>query len=270
MKNLIILLAVSSAFIACKDDTKKEDQLVMHDTVELSEIERNTPNHPTALKAIFEAHGDWDTWEKMNNLCFEVDTKEGTETHTIDLRNRKTKIEHKDWSIGYDGNEVWLLQNKENAYKGNARFYHNLMFYFYAMPYIVGDDGIVYSVIEPTELDGKRYHGIKIAYENGVGDSPEDEYILYYDPETNQMAWLGYTVTYNSGEESEDWHFIKYDNWQEVNGLLLPEKLTWYNVKDNKPTDVRNALLFEKITLSVLTLDAGVFEKPEGATVVPK
>tara|TARA_A100000171_G_scaffold52998_1_gene75239 strand:- start:10121 stop:10933 length:813 start_codon:yes stop_codon:yes gene_type:complete len=270
MKKLLILLVATSALLACKDDTKKEDTVVINDTVEVSEVETNTPNYPANLKNVFEAHGGWDTWNKMNNLCFEMDGRGGTETHTTDLKNRKAKIEHKDWSIGYDGNEVWLLQNKENAYQGNARFYHNLMFYFYAMPFILGDDGIVYSEVEPTELDGKIYNGIKIGYENGVGDSPEDEYILYFDPETNQMTWLGYTVTYRSGEESEDWHFIKYDTWTEVNGLLLPEKLTWYNVKDNKPTDERNDLRFDKITISDLKLDADVFAKPEGATVVPR
>ncbi|WP_432410752.1 DUF6503 family protein [Rasiella sp. SM2506] len=268
MKKLILLLVATSALLACKDDKKEEDPLVINDTVEISEIE--TPNYPPALAAVFKAHGGWDTWNNMNNLCFEVDSKGGTETHTTDLKNRKTKIEHKDWSIGYDGSEVWLLQNKKNAYQGNARFYHNLMFYFYAMPYILGDEGIVYTNVDPTELDGKLYNGIKVGYENGIGDSPEDEYILYFDPETNQMAWLGYTVTYQSGENSEDWHFIKYDAWEEVNGLILPKKLTWYNVKDNKPTDERNDMLFDKITVSDLTLDSDVFAKPEEATVVPR
>jgi Family of unknown function (DUF6503) len=270
MKNLVLFLVIITALIACKNDTKKEEPLVIDETVEVSEIESTRPNHPAVLKNIFEAHGDWDTWTKMNNLCFEFDGKDGTETHTTDLRNRKAKIEHKDWSIGYDGEDVWLLENKEGAYKGNARFYHNLMFYFYAMPYILGDDGIVYETVAPTELDGKTYKGIKISYKNDVGDSPEDEYILYFDPETNQMSWLGYTVTYKSGEKSDDWHYIKYDKWQEVNGLLLPEKLTWYNVKDNKPTNERNDLLFDKVTMSQLKLDATVFEKPEKAIVVPK
>ena len=84
------------------------------------------------------------------------------------------------------------------------------------------------------------------------------------------MTWLGYTVTFRSGEKSEDWHFIKYDKWEEVNGLILPKKLTWYNVKDNKPTDERNDVRFDKVTVSALKLDSDVFAKPDGATVVPR
>jgi hypothetical protein len=268
MKNLMILLVAISALIACKNDTKDKEQLVIHETVDVSELEKKSPVYPSELLAIFEAHGGWDKWNNITKLCFEMDGRGGTETHTTDLKNRKTKIEHKDWSIGYDGSEVWLLQNEKDAYKGNARFYHNLMFYFYAMPYILGDPGIVYTAIAPTELDGKLYNAIKVGYENGIGDSPEDEYILYSDPETNQMAWLGYTVTFRSGEKSKDWHFIKYGQWKEVNGLLLPKKLTWYTVEANKPVDKRNDMLFRKTRVSDLKLDNTVFEKPAGATVV--
>lgn len=271
MKKLSFILLALVAFVACKDDTKQEDSIVINDTVEVSEIEaETTPSYPAELTAVIDAHGGMAAWNQMKNLCYEIDSRGGTEVHTIDLENRKSKIEHREWSIGYDGTDVWLLQNKENAYQGNARFYHNLMFYFYAMPFILSDDGIVYSEIPPTELDGKMYNGIKVGYNAGVGDSPEDEYILYFDPETNKMTWLGYTVTYRSGEKSDDWHFIKYDKWQEVNGLLLPEKLMWYNVENGLPAGERNDLLFDKVTVSTMKLDAAVFAKPEAAVVVPK
>ncbi|MEL6813072.1 MAG: hypothetical protein AAFP76_17255, partial [Bacteroidota bacterium] len=44
---------------------------------------------------------------------------------------RKVKIENEKWSIGYDGEDVWLLQNEEDAYTGNARFYHTSMSFKY-------------------------------------------------------------------------------------------------------------------------------------------
>lgn len=270
MKKLVILALVATAFFACKNDQKETDSVVIHDTVEVSETETIKREFPKQIAEVLEAHGGINAWDTMNNLCFEMDGRGGAEIHTTDLKNRKAKIEHKDWSIGYDGSDVWLLQNKEDAYTGNARFYHNLMFYFYAMPFILADDGIVYSEIEPTELDGKMYNGIQVGYETGVGDSPEDEYILYFDPDTHKMTWLAYTVTYKTNEPSDSWSYIKYDKWQEVNGLLLPEKLTWYNVKDGKPTDERNDMLFKKITVSKLKLDDAIFAKPEAAVVVPR
>ena len=53
------------------------------------------------------------------------------------------------------------------------------MFYFYAMPFILADDGIIYEDVAALKFEGKSYPGIKISYESGVGESPEDEYILY-------------------------------------------------------------------------------------------
>ena len=82
------------------------------------------------------------------------------------------------------------------------------------------------------------------------------------------MTWLAYTVTYGEGEKSDDWHFIKYDDWQTVNGIVLPKKLTWYNVENGKPTDERSDITFDKVTLTETNLEASVFEKPDKAVIV--
>jgi hypothetical protein len=267
MKKLSILFVSALLLVSCKNAT--EEKVDMNETEKETSIAmKETADYPAPMQAVFEAHGTMAEWNKMHNLCFEMDGKNGNETHTISLHDRRSKIETKDWSIGYNGDDVWLLENDPGSYKGNARFYHNLMFYFYAMPFVLGDDGIQYKIMPLTELDGTNYKGVKVSYEAGVGDSPKDEYILYFHPDTNQMEWLGYTVTFGKDATVDDWHFIKYDEWTEVNGLLLPKKLTWYNVEDGKPTDERNDLRFKKITVTETTLEDSVFEKPESAVVV--
>ena len=71
-----------------------------------------------------------------------------------------------------------MKSKDKTAYEGNPKFYYNLMFYFYAMPFILADDGIKYTDAEPLVFEGKSYPGIKISYEAGVGESPEDEYVI--------------------------------------------------------------------------------------------
>jgi hypothetical protein len=170
--------------------------------------------------------------------------------------------------IGFDGESVWLKNKDTVQYKGNPRFYYNLMFYFYAMPFILADDGINYEEAKPLVFEGKEYPGIKISYESGVGESPEDEYILYYDSETHKMTWLGYTVTYFSKEKATEFHFIKYSNWQTLEGLQLPETLTWFNYENNLPTTKRNDLQFTNIKLSKERPDKDIYEVPEGAEII--
>ena len=262
MKSLMSVLIIV-LLISCKEQPKTSN-------AELEKTEKTEKNFPENLSKIFEAHGGLASWDKMTNLCFEIEGRGGKETHTTHLKDRRTKIENKKWSIGFNGKDVWLLQNEEDAYKGNARFYHNLMFYFYAMPFILADNGITYSDVEETELDGKKYKGIKIAYGNNIGDSPEDEYILYYDPDTYKMAWLGYTVTYRTNTKSDSWKYIKYSEWTTIKDLVLPKTLTWYNIEDGKPTTKRNDLVFNNIIVSNETLEQSIFSKPENATVVNK
>ena len=142
------------------------------------------------------------------------------------------------------------------------------MFYFYAMPFVLADKGIHYENTTALEFDGKQYPGIKISYESGIGESSDDEYIMYYNPETRRMAWLGYTVTYFSKEKSKDFHYIKYNEWQDVNGLLLPKTIQWYNVVDGKITEKRNDVEFIDVMVSKEKPDSTIFVKPENSELV--
>lgn len=232
------------------------------------QLDVTTSVYPESITKVFDAHGGVDTWNAMQSLVFTMKKPSGDEVTTTDLKNRTSLIEMPKHTIGFNGKDVWLTSKDTTAYKGNPKFYYNLMFYFYAMPFVLADDGIMYEETTPLVFEGQTYPGIKIGYEAGIGESPEDEYILYYNPETYKMEWLGYTVTFFSKEKSKEFHFIKYSNWQTVNGLLLPETLTWYKYENNLPTEKRNDLKFTDVKLSKEKLDAFIFEIKEGATVV--
>ena len=82
------------------------------------------------------------------------------------------------------------------------------------------------------------------------------------------MAWLAYTVTYGKNEKSEKFSYIKYDQWEDVNGVLLPKKLQWYQVKDGLPTTMRSERSFIKPTATATQLDAVLFTKPVNGSFV--
>lgn len=260
MKNIFIFFTVLFFLVSCDDKKPQEKEPADSKT----EKEKSFPD---ALSKIFEAHGGLETWDKMNNLCFEMEKSDGVEVHSTDLNSRKARIEGENFTIGFDGNNVWKV-DPENNFEGNARFYHNLMFYFYAMPFIVSDPGAFYTERKDTILLRKNYGVIHIGFGRNVGDSPEDEYIIYYNKETYRMEWLGYTVTYFEGDKSKDWHFIKYDTWLEENGLLLPEKMIWYEAKDNKPVKPTRSVTFSKVVVSETVLPDSLFTAPEDAEFV--
>ncbi|MBN4047160.1 hypothetical protein JYU05_01285 [bacterium AH-315-P13] len=261
MKNVTLLLLVVVLFISCKQEEKTNN--VSEETIEVL-----TKTYPENISKIFTAHGNLDTWNTMQSLVFTMPKPDGDEITTTNLKSRESLIKMPNHTIGFNGKELWLLQKDTTTYKGNPRFYYNLMFYFYAMPFILADDGIDYKDAEPLSFDGKDFPGILISYDAGVGESPEDEYIVYYNPETYKMEWLGYTVTYFSKEKSKEFHFIKYSEWQTIDSLELPKTLTWYNYENNQPTTKRNDLEFINVSISKTKPEDSLFEKPKDAKII--
>jgi len=41
------------------------------------------------------------------------------------------------------------------------------------------------------------------------------------------MEWLAYTVTFASKMPSDKYNIIRYNSWENVNGLILPKEITW-------------------------------------------
>ncbi|MFS4492364.1 DUF6503 family protein [Maribacter sp. 2308TA10-17] len=263
MKLVLVSLLCLSIF-ACKE-TPKEMKTESEVPEKVAEI--NDSMHPESLQKIFEAHGGLEAWNSKRTLSFEIPKPENTEKHTIDLRSRDEKIEMPNTSMGSDGETIWLLEEK-GAYKGDAVFYHNLMFYFYAMPFVLADDGINYSEVEALEFEGKTYPGIRISYNDGVGISPKDEYFIHYNPDTYQMEWLGYTVTFRSGEKSDNIKWIRYNDWMNIGGLVLPKSLTWHEYEGRTIKAAREPLQFENVTLSESPMEVDFFLKPEKAKIV--
>ncbi len=259
MKKIIFLLTAVVLFSNCKEATKEQ-------SAESSTQEEVIPQktYPESITKVFEAHGGIDLWNAMSQLKYTIDRGgDANETHTVNLKDRRTLIDNKNYKLGFDGEKIWLDQDSTFFQPQRARFYHNLYFYFYAMPFILGDDGINYEEVEPLVFEGISYPGTKISFNSGVGDAPEDNYILYRNPETNEMAWLGYTVTYSTQQKSDKYSYIKYGEWQNVSGLKLPKTLNWYTVEEGKPVAERNAQPFTNVLVSKAPPLSDFFVKPE-------
>lgn len=263
MKRLFAFVLLAGLF-SCKETPK---EVKVTEAKPEMEAKMDMSKYPEALQKVFEAHGGLDTWRKKKSLAYELPKGESKEIHTTNLYSRKDRVDAENYTIGYDGKEVWLL-DEGKSYKGDAIFYHNLYFYFYAMPFVVADDGIVYGDTEDLEFEGKKYPGVRIAYNDGVGASPKDEYFVHYDPETHQMAWLGYTVTYRSGEKSDRVSWIRYNDWKEVNDVVLPNSISWYQYEGRTIKELRNTVTFENVVLSEQPRAASFYEKPENAEFV--
>lgn len=264
MKRLLSFLLLVLVTSACKNEPKQESTVV--DEVKVEAI--TTSIYPESITKVFDAHGAIDNWNKMKSLSFTMIKPNGKEITTTDLKTRAELIDTPTYTQGFDGETLWVNEKNGIEYKGKPMFYKGLMMYFYAMPFIVGDDGIMYKDTAPLRFEGNTYPGILISYEAGIGESPDDEYIIYYNAETGQMEWLAYTVTFGKDGKSNEFKFIRYNNWQTVNGLVVPKSVDWYKYENNLPTEKRNTVEFTDVTLSRDAPDAAMFILPEKAKVI--
>ncbi len=260
-KALVLILAI--VVLGCRQVPRDESRTVGNSSGNPVEVEAQ---YPDALQEVFNAHGGLKLWREQRYLTYEIPRNSGVEKHQIDLYSREDLIETYTYQMGFDGKEVWLRDPKGH-YTGDPVFYHNLMFYFYAMPFVLADPGIEYFETKPLAFGGKDYPGIGIRYGDGIGTSPEDEYYLYYDPESHVMAWLGYTVTYRTGKPSDDVHYIRYDDWIPVSGLKLPGSITWYTLEGGEPAEAGNTVKFQEVALDRTQADPSLFAMPEGAVI---
>ncbi|MDC0176764.1 hypothetical protein OAJ14_01230 [Polaribacter sp.] len=135
MKKILLFFIIVLA-ISCKNESKKNKN-------KEAIIEEKKGNFPVELGKVFEKHGGITTSKKVQILSF----NKGEEVHTVSLNSRKTTVNTPEYSLGFDGEEVWLDEVKKGTFKGNPTFYYNLYFYFCAMPFVLADDGISYEKV---------------------------------------------------------------------------------------------------------------------------
>jgi hypothetical protein len=181
------------------------------------------------LAATFEAHGGLDRWQAQRTFSYVLDgfplspQVAKRNRSTVDLRNRYNRIEGDGFVVGWDGEQAWADPGPD-AVGLKPRFFALGSFYFIGMPFVFGDDGVVLEEKGYGSFDGKTYWIVQVGYDRGIGHSAEDDYTLFIDPDTNRLALINHSVT-ETDVERVTWVF---DEWQEVNGLVVPSRMTFH------------------------------------------
>lgn len=238
-------------------------------TVESGEKEKE---QVAEIKTPFERslayHGGLDQWNKMGQLSFVRINNNDSTLHIIDLKNRNERIQTGNGYLGFNNNGIWTNSQDEKV-RGNVarfRFQKNLWFYFFSLPFVTADPGANQETIADGVSNGKNYDRIKITFGEGVGDAPDDQYILWLDKETGRLEMINYSVTFGRGKEaSEKYNAIVYSEWQTVNGLQVPKKVTPHVWAGDSLGAPRADYYFANVNFKEQRPDESVFATPEGA-----
>ncbi len=131
-----------------------------------------------------------------------------------------------------------LVFNGQDAFTAPAdskfqgtRFHVLTWPYFLAAPMKLDDPGAHLEHLGKRPFrDGKSLDAARLTFGSGVGDSPEDWYVVYRD-DKGRLAGMAYIVTFGkSAEEAEkEPHAITYHDYQDVNGVQLATRWTFWN-----------------------------------------
>ena len=220
--------------------------------------------YPEVIRPVWEAHGGIENWKEFGLMEFTIGEGTEAEAHSINLWDRRVLIEADSFRLGMDGERIWVEPSLE-AFGRDPRFYHNLIFYFSAIPFVFADPGVNLNDTGIRQLNNKEYPSISVSFEEGTGDADQDEYIMLINPETNRLEWLLYTPTYFSPEKAESFNALHYEDYRDVNGLMVAGKLSGYTYANDTTGERRYENRFFDQSFNRDPLPDNTFEKPAGA-----
>ena len=130
---------------------------------------------------------------------------------------------------------VWKAP-ADSAFQG-ARFHILTWPYFLAAPMKLQDPGTQLEKLGKLPFeDGKKLAAARLTFDSGVGDTPDDWYVVYRDAKTDRLAGMAYIVTFGkdtAAAEAEP-HAITYHDFKEVDGIPIPTRWQFWNWSQEK------------------------------------
>lgn len=304
MKNNLIITSIISvsAFLtlSCESKTENSDNAELktieiventnlvkkpeswiNDRVSKAKEKLNSTEGGKLVWQSMEAHGGLENWFKKGVISFRFDYLPiggGTARKTISQVDVwSNKAVHQDVldvedTFGWDGENAWLHRNDQEQFAYDVRFWALTPYYFLGQPFIFDGEGVQIEKLDDLTLSGTAYNAVKITFEAGTGDAPDDYYINLYDKETHLLKALKYIVSYparfKKGEHSPEKTMVLYD-LTVVDGLTLPARYETYALSKIEGELGAKVTNVEVSQISFLPeLENSHFKMPKGAELI--
>ncbi|MAU72046.1 MAG: hypothetical protein CML04_08110 [Pseudozobellia sp.] len=292
----LLVLIGSFFFIGCKQEQKSKtpkverQEEVASSSVEIPQdwIERRVNNAKERLSATkagaviwqaMEAHGGLQNWFGSGALSFRfnyqpLDGKAGRDSYqTIDVwRNRARHISVVDSTdqFGWTGEKAWLKAKDSTSFTFDTKFWALTPLYLMGHPFVIDGEGVQLELLPQVKYQGKTNDVVKVTFEAGTGDAPDDYYILQFDARSHLITATRYIVSYpeyfkDGGHNPEK--FMEIGQLTKVGGILLPTSLKTYWTKDGQPGEYITKIDITEISFQK-NLPENYFEMPRGAKVL--
>jgi hypothetical protein len=190
-------------------------------STETKDVEEELSQEEKFINSIEDAH-NYESYNSKEVIQFDLNLVFGGKKRfegTIQMTPSGGLVKMIDSSktLVWDGNEAY---SSDTSYTG-GRFGLLTWSYFFAAPYKLGDPGSQMKVLGSRNLNDLPYESGKLTFGEGVGDTPDDWYVVYKDEKSNLLAAMAYIVTASSSvkEAEADPHAITYEAYDLVYGI---------------------------------------------------
>lgn len=223
------------------------------------------------VDSMIAAHGGMNTWASAPTVSFEAEMIPPGQTQgapvrvTVEQGRRRAYQEVPALSarMAWDGEKAWS-ENWKLPFP--PRFAALLDYYFANLPWLTRDPGVRLASEGTAELPGDvtEYLAVRMTFDEGVGDSPRDSFLLFIHPQTRQLRATEYVATYAGvmppGLKALPPNRVLYEEHATVDGLIVPTRYEFFVKEGHKPlatVRVRDWSFSKPFDASRLTMPAG-------------
>ncbi|MBS9462017.1 hypothetical protein KIM67_06315 [Flagellimonas sp. 389] len=294
-KNILFGLFAITTLFGCKENEKKTvsaseeiSKTVALATVPKNWVKKRVENTKTRLTAseagkvvwnAMEAHGGLEKWYDNGPISFRfkyqpLDGSTPRDTYqSIDTwrsRARHYQVGDSTQQCGWDGENSWIIAKDSTSFAYDTRFWALTPYFFMAQPFVLDGKGVNLELLPQKKHNDSVQDVVKVTFDAGTGDAPDDYYVLYFDAQTHKLTVIRYIVSYpgyfEKGKHLPE-KFMTLHGEQTVEGISFPKtyKTHWLKEDETAGEHITNITLSN--TEFKPNLESDYFNVPNEAKV---
>lgn len=292
----LLSLALMISFVGCKQNPKAAEKAKQVENVKEAEglvpaswVAQRVEKAKTKLEKTeagtivwkaMEAHGGLDTWYTNGGLAFRFNyqpldgSTQRDSYQIIDTWSNKAKHTSTADStahFGWNGKTAWVQAKDSTAFAYDTKFWALTPIYFLGQPFILDGQGVNLELLPQQVYKEKTNDVIKVTFDSGTGDAPDDYYILYFEVDSHQLSVIRYIVSYpgyfKKGEHLPE-KFMEVDAYKTVDGIKFPTlyKTHWL-AENDMPGEYITKIDVSDIHF-VKNIEPDFFDPPQDAKII--
>lgn len=227
-----------------------------------------------------QAHGGLQKFYGNGYLAFQFNYQplgQGTGRNTHEVvdtwsnKARHSEVDNPDMQYGWNGKVAWEITPDGSPYPYDTRFWALTPYYFLGLPFVLDGQGVNLEKMESVNFKEAPQDVVRVTFDPGTGDAPDDYYILYFDQQTHLLSVIRYAVSYpgyfQKGQRGNE-RFMEVTGYKQTSGITFPTGYkTYMSLEDGSPGQY-----VTEITVSNLSFQNKVpddyFNPPSNARLV--